>query len=135
MANAIKIIMVVSSVAFFSFLGCTGGEESDAATPEMNRSETVMETDDTAGESETAAESPETAGDTSGDNGGESELAVLNAEDLINERCSVCHTTDRIYKAGFDRERWEETVDRMISKGAELNEAERDSVIEYLVNP
>jgi hypothetical protein len=126
--------MVVLLVTLVPFLGCAGGGESDAATPEMNRSEPATETDETAGESETVSEPPETAGDTSGDNGGETELAVLSAEDLINERCTVCHTTDRIYKAGFDREQWEKTVDRMISKGAELNEEERDSIIEYLAN-
>lgn len=126
--------MVVLLVTLVPFLGCTGGGESDAATPEMNRSEPATETNETASESETVSEAPETSDDTSGDNGGETELAVLNAEDLINERCTVCHTTDRIYKAGFDRDRWEKTVNRMISKGAELNEKERESVIEYLAN-
>jgi thiosulfate/3-mercaptopyruvate sulfurtransferase len=53
-------------------------------------------------------------------------------EELVKKRCTVCHSLDRIYKTKKDKAAWENTVDRMIRKGAQLNEAERQAVIDYL---
>lgn len=52
---------------------------------------------------------------------------------LVEERCSTCHTTDRIYSADKDEAGWTATVDRMIGYGAQLNSAEREAVLQYLV--
>lgn len=52
---------------------------------------------------------------------------------LIEERCSVCHTTAQIYNADKDEAGWTATVDRMIGYGAQLNSAEREAVLQYLV--
>ncbi|WP_456432790.1 hypothetical protein [Thermosulfuriphilus sp.] len=53
-------------------------------------------------------------------------------EAIIKKRCSLCHTTERIYKAKFSREEWEKTVDRMIRHGAELTSEEREKIVEFL---
>jgi cytochrome c5 len=61
--------------------------------------------------------------------------AALNGEQLVSERCTVCHSIDRIKNkmaSGADRSAWEQTVDRMISYGAQLNTDERQAVIDYL---
>jgi cytochrome c5 len=51
---------------------------------------------------------------------------------LLEERCTVCHGLDRTTSARKTREEWEQTVVRMVSKGAELNEEEQEILIAYL---
>jgi predicted lipoprotein with Yx(FWY)xxD motif len=57
---------------------------------------------------------------------------ALDGNALVNERCTVCHSRDRIDNATHDRAGWQATVDRMISYGAQLNADERQAVIDYL---
>lgn len=58
--------------------------------------------------------------------------AALDGAELVDTRCTVCHTRERIDNASKDEAGWAATVDRMIGYGAQLNEAERDAVISYL---
>jgi cytochrome c5 len=51
---------------------------------------------------------------------------------LLEERCTICHGLDRTTSARKTREEWEQTVVRMVGKGAELNEAEQEILIAYL---
>jgi len=51
---------------------------------------------------------------------------------LLEERCTVCHGLDRTTSAQKTREQWEQTVVRMVGKGAELNEEEQEILIAYL---
>ena len=62
------------------------------------------------------------------------EEEALDGEALVAERCTVCHSAERIDAAEKDEAGWTATVDRMIANGAELNEAERAAVIEYLAS-
>ena len=57
---------------------------------------------------------------------------TLDGEQLVQARCASCHGLDQVYDAVKDEQGWEESVDRMIEKGAKLSEAERQVVIEYL---
>jgi mono/diheme cytochrome c family protein len=60
---------------------------------------------------------------------------ALDGNALIDERCTVCHTRDRIdakMAAGADLDAWTTTVDRMIGKGAQLSDDERQAVLDYL---
>ena len=58
--------------------------------------------------------------------------APLDGQVLLQERCTVCHDLVRVTGAKKDRAGWEQSVDRMIGKGAELNAEERDVLIGYL---
>jgi hypothetical protein len=58
----------------------------------------------------------------------------LDGEALVSERCTVCHSRDRIDKADKDEAGWTATVDRMIGNGAQLNADERQAVIDYLTS-
>ena len=58
---------------------------------------------------------------------------TLDGDALVNERCTVCHTRERIDAQDKDEAGWTATVDRMISYGADLDSAERQAVIDYLV--
>ena len=51
---------------------------------------------------------------------------------LMQGRCSVCHSTDRITSAHKSAADWKITVDRMISHGAQLNATEEQTLINYL---
>ncbi len=57
---------------------------------------------------------------------------MLDGEALVMERCTVCHSAERINNASKDVAGWTATVDRMIGHGAQLNEEEREAVIQYL---
>ena len=53
-------------------------------------------------------------------------------EALVEERCAGCHALTTIKVSQKTRAEWEETVDRMIEKGARLNERQAETVIDYL---
>ncbi|MCX7855500.1 MAG: hypothetical protein N2556_05950 [Anaerolineae bacterium] len=63
------------------------------------------------------------------------ELTLSPASDgatLLRERCTACHTLDRVESARKALEEWEQTVDRMVRRGAQLTEAERAVLVKYL---
>lgn len=51
---------------------------------------------------------------------------------LLERRCTVCHTLDRVESSEKSREEWESTVARMVEYGAQLNDAERAALIDYV---
>jgi cytochrome c5 len=51
---------------------------------------------------------------------------------LLEERCTVCHTLDRVERSQKSREEWESTVARMVGRGAQLTDDERAVLIDYL---
>jgi mono/diheme cytochrome c family protein len=58
--------------------------------------------------------------------------APLDGQALMQQRCSVCHTTNRIVEKSATADQWGTTVERMIGKGAQLNDTERQTLIDYL---
>jgi cytochrome c5 len=57
---------------------------------------------------------------------------VIDAAKLLEERCSVCHKSDRPKAAKKSMADWDKTVTRMVGKGAKLSEPEKKSLVEYL---
>jgi hypothetical protein len=53
---------------------------------------------------------------------------------LLNDRCTACHTLDRVKSAKHTADQWNQTVTRMIGKGAQLSDAEKAALITYLSN-
>jgi hypothetical protein len=51
---------------------------------------------------------------------------------LMQERCSVCHSTGRITSAHKTADQWQSTVERMIGHGAQLNATEEQTLVDYL---
>lgn len=65
--------------------------------------------------------------------GGKEEApAALDGQALTQERCTGCHDLGRVESATKAADEWKATVERMVSKGAELNQAEQEAVIAYL---
>jgi len=61
-----------------------------------------------------------------------SEKPALDAATLLDTRCSTCHSADKAKQAQKTREQWVQTVTRMAGKGAQLTEAEKTALLDYL---
>lgn len=79
---------------------------------------------------DTAEETPAPAQETTTD------PAETPAEDpakqVVDTKCSLCHTLDRVYSADKTRDEWVTTVDRMKANGLVIGEDEYATVIDYL---
>jgi cbb3-type cytochrome oxidase cytochrome c subunit len=60
--------------------------------------------------------------------------AALEGKALIQERCTKCHDLGRVEQAKKTEEEWKTTVERMVTKGAELSQTEQELVIRYLTD-
>ena len=58
--------------------------------------------------------------------------AGVNAEELMNTRCTTCHALSRVTSKKATIEQWQSIVERMVTKGAVLTEEEQAALIEYL---
>lgn len=57
---------------------------------------------------------------------------VIDGSELLDSRCSVCHSTTKVTsQTGTDAE-WEAIVAEMIGRGANLNDEEKAALIQYL---
>ncbi len=57
---------------------------------------------------------------------------ALDGKALMNERCTGCHTIERVQTAKKSKAEWEATVSRMKTKGTKLNDAETQALIDFL---
>lgn len=57
---------------------------------------------------------------------------IIDGAAIIENQCAQCHSSNRIKQAPRSRDQWDQTVNRMISKGAVLSEAEKAALIDYL---
>ncbi|MBU0703408.1 MAG: hypothetical protein KKC18_06035 [Chloroflexi bacterium] len=55
-----------------------------------------------------------------------------DGETLLQERCTLCHSLDRVKRSQKSREEWKQTVSRMVGKGAELSDDEQAVLVDYL---
>jgi cytochrome c5 len=58
--------------------------------------------------------------------------AALDGKALVESRCTQCHDLGRVKQAKKTGEEWKATVERMVAKGAQLNQAEQEAAIKYL---
>lgn len=59
--------------------------------------------------------------------GGGKDAAVL-----LEERCTGCHGLDTVTSQSKTASEWEITVANMVEKGANLTEAEQETLVDYL---
>ena len=55
-----------------------------------------------------------------------------NGQQLVEERCSTCHSLERVKSAKKSADDWGSTVERMVAKGAVLAESDQQPVIQFL---
>jgi hypothetical protein len=58
--------------------------------------------------------------------------STLDGQTLMQERCSVCHSLDRVTTAHKSLDQWTVSVQRMIAHGAQLNSQEEQTLVAYL---
>lgn len=74
----------------------------------------------------TKADPPTTNTDPSG------ATSTLDGKVLVEQTCSQCHPLSRVTQARKTAQGWRDTVQRMVSYGAPLNQEEEQAVIQYL---
>jgi len=57
---------------------------------------------------------------------------TLDGKALLEQRCTACHTLDRVERASKSAAGWGLNVRQMVAKGSELNASEQEVLIEYL---
>jgi len=63
---------------------------------------------------------------------GETPALADDGASLLETRCSTCHSADRAKQARKAPEQWAQTVSRMIDHGAQLTDAEKTVLVDYL---
>jgi mono/diheme cytochrome c family protein len=58
--------------------------------------------------------------------------AVSDGQALMQTRCSVCHSVNRITSAHKTADQWKTTVDKMVANGAQLSSQEEQTLIDFL---
>lgn len=118
MTTPSRALMAVASCVFaVSILSACGPAETDntdAATPAEPTATAPAE----ATESETPVE-PETP-------------PPEGTAALVAERCTPCHSLDRVIAADKDDMGWRTSVARMRTNGAMLTDAEADEIVKFL---
>ena len=51
---------------------------------------------------------------------------------LLNDRCTVCHSLDRVTSLRNTADQWNRIVSRMVQNGAQLTSAEQTVLVNYL---
>ena len=130
-------ILVIASIIAVQCGGAPPATEAPAVTEapatEAPTATEVPPTEAPATEAPTATEVPpaETPAETEAPPTEEAP-AMLDGKSLVEERCTMCHDLGRVERAKKTEEEWKATVERMVGKGAQLNEAEQELVIKYL---
>jgi mono/diheme cytochrome c family protein len=58
--------------------------------------------------------------------------STLDGQTLMQQRCSVCHSLDRVTSAQKTLDQWTVSVNRMIAHGAQLSPQEEQTLVAYL---
>lgn len=53
---------------------------------------------------------------------------------LVDEYCTRCHDRGRVDAASYDREGWQQTVQRMKTNGLEISPDDETAIIDYLAS-
>lgn len=62
-----------------------------------------------------------------------SEASVAaEGQTLLETRCTTCHTLDKATNQNGNASKWTRIVEQMITKGAQLSDAEKAVLIDYL---
>jgi cytochrome c5 len=51
---------------------------------------------------------------------------------LVSQVCSKCHPVSRVDGAKKDRSGWTATVDRMVTHGLQVSDAQKTAIVDYL---
>lgn len=124
MSKRILVTFIIVSLAVLLaslFAACGGPAPSQGEEPTVAPTETLEEEEPIEALTPTPQEEEPTE-----------QPASIEGESLLQERCTACHDLNWVTRAQKTREKWEQTVARMVGKGAQLNAGEQAALIEYL---
>ncbi len=132
----VLFILVIASLIATQCGGTPPATEVPATTVPATEAPTATEvppTEAPATEAPTATEVPPTEAPAATEAPATEEApAALDGKSLLEKRCTKCHDLGRVERAKKTEEEWKATVERMVGKGAQLDEAEQELVIKYL---
>ncbi|MEA5077253.1 MAG: hypothetical protein VB013_01665 [Anaerolineaceae bacterium] len=109
-------VLILIVVLTFMMVGCS---QTTTATSAPAATSASVEATSAPTQASTDAASPTTA-------------ATLDGKNLLEARCVSCHTLARVASAKGDAAQWQQVVDLMVQKGAQLNADEEKVLVEYL---
>ena len=90
-------------------------------------------TSDTPAETPAAEQPTESGSDNADDGAG---TATDESTDptlaLIESKCSLCHTVERVWAVDYDKATWVATIDRMKANGLVITDDEYTQIVDYL---
>jgi mono/diheme cytochrome c family protein len=132
----VLFILVVVSLLATQCGGAPPATEGPAVTEapatEAPTATEVPPTEAPATEAPTATEVPPTEAPMATEAPPTEVPAILDGQSLLQERCTVCHGLGGVERSKKTEEEWKATVERMVGKGAQLDEAEQELLIQYL---
>jgi cytochrome c5 len=60
--------------------------------------------------------------------------AAFDGQAMLQDRCTRCHGLDKVTAASKNEAQWKVTIDRMVSKGAQLTPEEVQALAQFLAN-
>lgn len=108
MKRILASLLVLSIALSFGLVGCAETEDTGSTEP-------ASESAEPAPEESVPAEAE-----------GDPDRA------LVETKCSLCHTTDRVWSADYDQPTWEATLDRMKTNGMVITDEEYEQIVAYL---
>ena len=58
---------------------------------------------------------------------------VIDGQSLLDTRCTQCHGLGRVTSFQGTEDEWTAVIERMMRKGSELSETEKDTLIQFLI--
>jgi hypothetical protein len=120
--------LVVLFVVAVSVVSACGGATPEPAQPAPEEEPTAEPVEPTEEPAEAPIEAPTEAPTEEPTE----EPVPTGAEALLQERCTECHALSQTTSSKKSRVGWEQTVTRMVKRGANLNEEEQAALIDYL---
>ena len=131
----VLFILVIASLIATQCGGTPPATEVPVTTVPATEAATATEvppTEAPATEAPTATEVPPTEAPAATEVPPTEGPATLDGQSLLQERCTKCHGLGGVERSKKTEEEWRATVERMVGKGAQLNQAEQEQVIKYL---
>ncbi|MGQ9515945.1 MAG: hypothetical protein ACUVWB_01080 [Anaerolineae bacterium] len=117
---SLPLIILVMTASIWILGACGSSPEVNAPTPALAPAPTMTSTPEAP--STPALEPAPTP------------LPAADGQALVQERCTVCHSLDRVRQSRKTEAEWKATVERMRGKGARLSADELEVVIRYLAS-
>lgn len=126
-SNTVAVGLIVTLILAIGLIAACGGPTTPQATQPVQEEQPTVEPTEVPQEKEPTVEptAPPQEEPTTEPTGGDGAV-------LLEQRCTTCHDLNRSTQAQKTREEWEQTVVRMVGKGAQLDEEEQVILIDYL---